>query len=289
MKKLTRLWWAFERIPGLAAIQAHWRHHCGPEFPLIEPFLKATEIAGVTYPCGDCQTKGCAREIRDYGDGEIAAVCQNEWNPQPDIPLVIGDTIIRDLDVSAFSHAVARPLGIRWQQPVVRGHGAWAIGLSPGEYGVDRPVVLIIHSEQERFRISLSRLLADSLEKFILLSPTARHKDLGIHETLERRGIPFATLDSCLGVDANGRFISALPGPFPFSSAEELILPTLKAERPDKVAGFLSTYGVNIKDILTALNLDRRDFNRWRKGDLPDSSSKSKKIEVYLRSGPRQE
>lgn len=286
MRKLTRLWWAFERIPGLAAIPAHWRHHCGLEFPLIQPFLKATEIAGATYPCGDCQMKGCAREIRDYGDGEIAAVCQNEWDPQPEIPLTIGDTIVHDLDVAAFSQAVARPLGIRWRQPVVRGHGAWAMGLSSGGYGIERPVVLMVHSEQERFRVSLDRLLADSLEKFILLSPTARHKDFGIHETLERRGIPFATLDTCLGVDANGRFIAALPGAFPFSSAEELTLPTPKAERPDKVAGFLAAYGVTIKDILTSISLDRRDFNRWRKGDLPDSSSKSKKIEAYLRSGP---
>jgi hypothetical protein len=114
-----------------------------------------------------------------------------------------------------------------------------------------------------------------------------RHKDLEVHDLLERRGIAFAALEDCLSIDAAGSFVAARAGLFPFHGPGDLRPPTQVGERATKVQKFLQTHGLTIKDILNALNLDRRDFNRWRKGDLPDSSTKSKKIEGYLHQGPR--
>ena len=74
MKKLTRLWRTLERTPGLAATPAYWQQHCGPDYPVIQPFLKPTDMLGAAYPCPDCLATGCTRDIVDYGQGEILAV-----------------------------------------------------------------------------------------------------------------------------------------------------------------------------------------------------------------------
>jgi hypothetical protein len=285
MKKLSRLWRAFERAPGLAAIPAQWQQYCGPDYTVIQPFLKTTDMVGAAYPCPDCRARNCERDI-DYGNGEIVAVCRNPWHRRPDIPLMAADTVLHQVDLAALTQAAARPLGIRWQPPVDRGHGTWGIGLAPNEYGIERSVVLMVHTEQERFRCALNRLLADSPEKFLLLAPTDRHRSLQVHEMLLRREIPMQTLEGCLGINQQGRFAALYQGAFPLAAAEPPVEPTPIAERPEKVAGFLAKHGLTIKDVLVALSLDRRDFNRWRNGELPRTSSKSKKIEAYLRTGP---
>lgn len=287
MTSLSLLWQAIESIPGPATVLAEWRDRCGELFPIVQPFLKPTEMTAANYPCADCSEPQCYRRIMHYGDGEIAAVCQNKWNHQPDVPLSRADTVIHDIDMVAFTRAVTRPLGIRSQQPTARAHGAWGIGLLREVCGVERPVVLMIHFEHERFSGAIKKLLAESPEKFVLLAPTMRHKDLEVHDLLERRGIAFAALEDCLSIDAAGSFVAARTGLFPFHGPGDLRPPTQVGERATKVQKFLQTHGLTIKDILNALNLDRRDFNRWRKGDLPDSSTKSKKIEGYLHQGPR--
>lgn len=287
MSRLSRLWQAIEGIPGPAAVLAEWRHRCGEDFPIVEPFLKPTEMTAGNYPCADCSEPQCYRRIVDYGDSEILAICRNEWNPQPDVPISRADTVVHDIDMAAFTRAVTRPLGIRPQAPTARAHGAWGIGLMREVAGIERPVVLMIHSERELFSNALKKLLAASTEKFVLLAPTMRYKDLEAHELLERRGIAFAALENCLSVDAAGDFVAARAVGFPINDVDDLWPPTPVGERATKVQKFLQTHGLRIKDILNALNLDRRDFNRWRKGELPDSSSKSKKIEAYLRNGPR--
>jgi hypothetical protein len=82
MKKLSRLWRAFECAPGLAAIPAQWQQYCGPDYPVVQPFLKPTDMVGAAYPCPDCRARNCARDI-DYGNGEIVAVCRNPWHGGP--------------------------------------------------------------------------------------------------------------------------------------------------------------------------------------------------------------
>jgi hypothetical protein len=51
MRKLTRLWQALERIPGLCDITAYWEHHCGVDYPLLQPHLRVTDEFGARYPC----------------------------------------------------------------------------------------------------------------------------------------------------------------------------------------------------------------------------------------------
>jgi len=56
--------------------------------------------------------------------------------------------------------------------------------------------------------------------------------------------------------------------------------------RAETVKLFLAKHKLTIKEVVAALGLDYRDFKRWRKGELEDTSSKSRRIEAYLQSGP---
>jgi hypothetical protein len=284
MRRLTRLWRAFESAPGLAAIRAQWQHDCGPDYPVLRPFLKPTQMIGASYPCPDCAIAGCTRDI-DYGDDGVAAVCRNGWYRRPDIPLTTADTVLHQVDLAAFSQAAARVLGIRWQTPATLGPGAWGIGLSANEYGIERAVVLLVHTEQERFRCALSRLLADSGERFMLLSPTDRHKNLEIHEMLLRRKVPLHTLEASLGLDEQGRFIALRSGTFPLAAAEPQIKPTPLADRPQVVKDFTAQHKCKVKDIQVAAGADEADYYKWLHGKIPDHYSTCTAIERVLRIG----
>lgn len=212
MRKLIRLWRTLEGIHGLAAIRAYWEYYCGVDYLIVQPFLRATDLTGATYPCQEQCIPGCYREIVDYGDGEIVAVCRYRWFQRLDIPLTRPDTVLQQLDIAAFAKAIARPLGFRWQNPVERGHGAWAIGFAGNGCGVEQPVILLMHSEQDRFRVALHRLLAESPgQRFFLLAPTSRYKDLEVHEALGRHGIRFHSLEEQIGIDDAGRFVAIQP------------------------------------------------------------------------------
>lgn len=210
MRKLAKLWQAFESIPGLATTPAYWEHHCGSDYPIVRPFLIRTELIGATYPCDQQCIPGCYRDIIEHG-GEILAVCYHRFFKRPDIRLTRADTVVHQLDVSAFAKAVSRPLGFRWHAAVERANGAWAIGFTRNADGIEQPLVLLVHTEQDRFQSALHRLLADFAGGFSLLAPTIRHKDIQVHETLTRHEIPFCSLEERVGVDNRGRFVSIQP------------------------------------------------------------------------------
>ncbi len=56
MRKLTQLWRALEKVPGLTDIPAAWELHCGGEFPLLRPHLHSTDVLGYRYPCAPRHT-----------------------------------------------------------------------------------------------------------------------------------------------------------------------------------------------------------------------------------------
>jgi hypothetical protein len=284
MRKLTQLWPALERITGLLTIPAYWEHFCGPDIAVIRPFLRATEMTGGAYLCGGRLDRPvCLREIVDYGSGEIVAVCRDQWKRCQDLPLSRRETILHSLDVSAVAQAIARPLGFRWHPPVVKGHNTWSIGLAADGFGTDRQVILMAHSEPEHFRMALHGLLAGIEEPFILLCPTSSHKDPGVHETLARRRVRFHALEDHLGVDEAGIF-SAIRPLVSDSGVDVPLTPV--GERAKRVQSFAAKHGLTIKEMLVATGVDYRDFKRWRKGDLDNASSKSRRIEAYLATAP---
>src|SRR5574340_312909 len=98
MRKLTKLWRAFECIPGIATTPAYWQRYCGPDVSSIQPFLRATDLLGATYPCDEHFVPGCYRDIVEFG-GEFTAECYHRFLKRPDISLTRADTVVQQLDI----------------------------------------------------------------------------------------------------------------------------------------------------------------------------------------------
>src|SRR5690242_9742409 len=130
MRKLTQLWQAIEKIPGLSDIPAGWEVHCGDEFPLLRPHLRSTDVLGYRHPCPNPRDADCPRSIVDCGDGSFAAICRHPHGLCDNKVLAASDALVHQLDISSFFKPVVQTLGLRWQQPVLRFPGVWAIGVS---------------------------------------------------------------------------------------------------------------------------------------------------------------
>jgi hypothetical protein len=138
-------------------------------------------------------------------------VCHHQFFKRPDIALTRADVVVHQLDLSAFTKAISRRLGFRWHSAIERADGAWAVGLQQNTFGLEQPLVLLVHTEADRFRTALKELLADAVGCFCLLAPTSRFKDAEVHEWLARREILFQSLEESIGIDDSGQLVSLRP------------------------------------------------------------------------------
>jgi hypothetical protein len=129
MRKLTLLWQALERIPGLCDVLASWQLHCGADYPLIQPHLRPTDDFGARYPCPHPHDADCPRAIVDYGDGLFAAVCRHPHSLCEDVTLSPKDALVHRLDIDAALTPLASALAVRIQGLQVRAPGVWALGV----------------------------------------------------------------------------------------------------------------------------------------------------------------
>jgi hypothetical protein len=279
MRKLTRLWQAFELIPSLRTTPAHWEHHCGPDYPVIRPYLRPTEVCASTHPCPSRWVGNCPRQIIDYGDGEIVAKCREPWLQCGDIQLNQVDILIHEVDLAAFTKAIAPDLGVRWQPPDRRDHCVWGIGLSTRRNSRSQPVFLSAQSSSRRCREAVNELLISVQGPFVLVAPTDRHRDVAIQERLQTRGISFISLDEQLLLNGDGGFVSLDP-----TDADGLP-PTPVADRERVVNSFRAKYDTTVQKLADEAEVHIRDLYKWVAGQLSDKSKKSKRIEAVLQRG----
>jgi hypothetical protein len=280
MRKLSRLWQALERIPGLLAVPAFWREYCGPDFPLIEPHLRPTDDIGATYPCPYPTGGFCPRKIIDYGDGEYVAICRDPHRICEDVPLAAKEALAHKLDLVGFTKMIVAPLGIRWHPPKNLGDHTWAVGLSDRRSSRNQPVYFIVLPDRVRFGAVINTLLLDVSGPFVVVSPTNRHRTPEVQQRLQVRGISFVSLGDQLLLDGSGRLISLDP----LESSDE-IRPTPVAERPQVVKVFCAKHRCKVMNIQEAAGVDESDFYKWRRGRLPDHYDASIRIEKILREG----
>jgi len=280
MKKLSRLWRAFERAPGLAAIPAQWQQYCGSDYAVIQPFLKPTDMVAAAYPCHDCRVTGCTRDIIDCGDGQFLAVCRNSWHRRPEISMATGDRLLHQVNLSGFTRALAPPLGIRWQNPAVRADGTWAVGIACRRDMRGRPVFLVVLPAAARFRAAIERLLFDVPGPFVIVAPTNNHRTVEVQEHLQRRGLGFVALEDAVGLSDDRQFVALDPDGSP-----DQPLPTPVEDRPRTVREFTVRHKCKVKDIQVAASADEADYYKWLHGKIPDHYSTCIAIERVLRSG----
>jgi hypothetical protein len=193
--KLTQLWQALERIPGLTTTIPYWKRYCGPDYAVIRPFLHATEFSGGTYPCGNADREGCFREIVYCGGNKIVAVCRQEWDPCEEVLLCSDDAVLYELDLRSFTGMIAEALGFRWQHALEDERCPWSIGLLPDGPGSDQTVFLIVETSLSNFLNSVLKVVARSQCRKVILAPTNRLKGTDVQAVLDQHRIPLYPLE----------------------------------------------------------------------------------------------
>ena len=164
MRKLTQLWQALERVPGLSDVPAYWKHHAGGDYPFLHPHLRVTDEPGARYPCPRIQNADCPRRIIDHGGGAFAAVCRHPHRLCDDVALASADAMQRRLELGSFLKQVLPVLGLRWQAPALCSPGVWAVGISRRIDTRNHAAFLQIQGRSAAFAEGVRKLL-DRIER----------------------------------------------------------------------------------------------------------------------------
>jgi len=280
MRKLTKLWRAIEKVPGLTDIPAVWEVHCGDEFSLLRPHLRSTDVLGRRYPCPNPRDADCPRGIVDYGDGSFVAICRHPHRLCEDKVLTASDALVHELDLTSFFKSVAQALGLRWQQPALRFPGVWAIGVSARANTRSQPAFLQVQARRTAFLEGVRRLLVEIDGPFLLVAPTERFRDAAVQEMIQARGIGFISLEDHIVMDDTGRFVAVDPVS---SEDEPAVTPPVDRERV--MNAFCQKYDCPNTKIADEAAVDISDLYRWKRDELPKRSKKSARIEAVLRRG----
>ena len=281
MRKLTLLWQALERIPGLCDVLASWQLHCGADYPLIQPHLRPTDDFGARYPCPHPHDADCPRAIVDYGDGLFAAVCRHPHKLCEDVTLSAKDALVHRLDIDAALTPLASALAVRIQGLQVRAPGVWALGVSTSRSTRNHPAFFFAFRRCRDFRSALHEVALSCPTPFIAVAPTSGFLTVELREVLERRKSDFISLEDRVGLSEDGRFVA-----LEITDANE-ITPTPVEQRHAAVEKYKSDFTCTDQVIFEDAAVHKSDFYKWIKGTLGDKSSKSKRIEEILRTDPR--
>ncbi len=108
MRRLRRLWSAFETIPGLTADRLEWQRRLEDEWPVAEPLLRRTGRVVEQVWCPSPSGDGCPRSIVLHPDGRIVAVCGDRPMRCDPLPLSPDDIAVLAIDRAKLAAALAR-------------------------------------------------------------------------------------------------------------------------------------------------------------------------------------
>ena len=277
MRKLTRLWRALETIPGLCDVPAYWEHVCGEDFPLVRPHLRPTEDFGARYPCPHPRNADCPRRIVDYEDGTFAAICRHSERWCSNLEITSKEALIHELDVEGLIRPMADALCVRYQQLRPRSRSIWEVGLSTSRTTRNQPVFLLAAATVDNFANGLRQILLDSSGAFVAVAPTSSYLTVDLQQSLFRRQCEFVSMEDRVGLDNEGHFVAMEP-----TDSDQVPVTPVEQRRP-AVERFKLENGCTNAAIQTAAQVKGPDFYKWVRGDLTDTSSKSKRIEETLR------
>jgi hypothetical protein len=280
MRKLTQLWRGLERVPGLVAIPAFWEQYCGSDVSLIRPHLRPTGDLGTTFPCPHPWDGDCPRKVVDYADGCFTAVCRHRHKLCSDVALTKREALLHELDLAPFLKPITQALGLRWQDPVLRFPGVWALGLSARIDTRNQPAFLQVQGRQLTFLEGVRRLFIEIDGPFLLIAPTERFRDIPVQELIQARGIGFISLEEHVFADHADRFVAVEPVS---SDGESPITPV--DDRKRVLNAFCHKHDCPKTRVADEAEVHIRDLYKWISADLADTSQKSKRIEKALRRG----
>jgi hypothetical protein len=281
MRKLIRLWQALERIPGLCDVRASWQHHCGADYPLIQPHLRPTDDLAARYPCPHPHDADCPRAIVDYGDGVFAAICRHPHKLCEDVTLSARDALVHRLDIEAALMPLASALTVRIQNLQVRAPGVFGLGVSNSRSTRNHPVYFFVFSRCRDFSSAVHEVAISCPTPFVAVAPTNSFLTVELREVLDRRKSDFISLEDRVGLSDDGRFVA-----LEITDANE-ITPTPAEQRHAVVKKYKSDFTCTDQVVFEDAAVHKSDFYKWIKGTLSDKSSKSRRIEEVLRTDPK--
>lgn len=280
MKTLTRFWRSLEDLPGFLAIPAVWESQCGEEVAVLRPHLKPTDIRAGHYPCPRLRPGSCPRNIVQLDDGGYLAVCGDREERCEPVALSPEDVYFQALDIRGFSRMIAAVVGVRWQEPVLRGDRTWGIGLSDRRETRSQPVFLILLPDAQRLAAAVMNLLLSVSGAFVIVAPTHRHRSVEMQELLATRGVTFIALEGYVVLDEAGQLAPA-PGIADANGWQ----PTPIADRERAVKRFAARHKCRLLDLWDAAGVHKTCYYDWLKGKLKDHHAQSLRIEKVLREG----
>jgi len=281
MRKLTRLWQALERIPGICDVLASWEHHCGEDYALIVPHLQPTDDFAASYPCPHPRDANCPRAIVESGNGVFVAICRHPHKLCEDLTLSSKDALVYRLNLEALLSLLAKALALRIQNSQVRAPGVWALGVSNSRSTRNNPAYLFVFSRCCDFRSAIHEVAISCPTSFVAVAPTSTFLTVDLREVLGRCKSSFISLEERVGLSEDGRFVAME------TTESDEFPPTPVDLRHSVVEKYKQDFDYTDQAIYEDAKVHKSDFYKWMRGTLADKSSKSKRIEETLRADPR--
>lgn len=199
-----RLWQALEAAPGPAGVLGWWRRTVGPEFPLIEPWLRPCAELAPTYP--RLRGFGPPLEVVHHSADDVEAVCPENGDV---LTLSRSDLVIYELDFVRLGNLVASLLGVASAEPLIDGprRGLEAIGVYRPVAGQVFPVVMWLARSVDEFKNAVRAITTTRTPK-ILATPTGRFLDDDSQTKIDEHGSAVIVMNELLGIDEQGRWVA---------------------------------------------------------------------------------
>src|SRR6266850_1497510 len=197
MKNKSDFWTGLDSMPSGAALLADWQLSFGPDFPLLEPFLKVTTRQAESYPCPEHPPCECRHVIRETESGLIA-ICTCEPGECDPVPIEPKDLMVYALDRRELGSAICRSLGFTPLDDT-----AVAPYSTPGiqEIGSHGPLVSPVYlafAPNGSLLRELEKLFTTRPAPFVLLTPTPTGCTAETISALERHACAHISLSAAL-------------------------------------------------------------------------------------------
>ena len=246
-------WQSLAQIPSLRATLTEWSSIAGSDYPLLEDFLRPTNVLADSYPCtsadGSC---GAAARVIMHGTNDLVSVCGCQPARCAPQTLNRSDVLIHEVNLVKLGTAIAAAFTI---EPNVRPLPSWSSTLQIGfDSTSSSPERIAVYFSRFAEPANLARVAAHLLATYpgpsVLLAPLDHACGPEVRQLLRQVG------GDCLGLDrlmpATGDRRLAAPPPLASLLSSRMAGPTDDAAEVSVVEHFPTPNGTAWEDISIA-------------------------------------
>jgi hypothetical protein len=187
-------------MPGLAAVEAEWRHRIGDDFERIRDLLHPDPERAACFPRLD--RTGSAYHVVEHADGEIVGIAPDD---EDRIVLCASDLIVYRLLVPALLRKIAAVFQLHAiAEPVPGLDQVWQVGVDRSRAVAGNSVFFILATEPADYRFRVAALAASIAMPFLLVAPTNHFHRFESIRLLEARDASFLALADAIRFSSQG-------------------------------------------------------------------------------------